>query len=298
MASPTKQGLGDLTDKVCVVTGGGSGIGRALAHRFASAGMRIAIGDIEVGALDATVAELGGDGDRILGVPCDVRSVEYVQRLRDETLQRFGGVHLICLNAGVAPVSPILETSLDVWNWVLDVNLRGVIHGVHVFGPLLAEQGSGHIVCTASAAGLGDTPTVGPYGASKHAVVGLAAALRSELAARDVGVSVLCPGLINTRIFESERNRPDSMDDPSHDNARLKEYRELLAAAGAPPAQVAEVVYQAVLDNQFFVFPTADFDAMIESRIADIRQGLAWRDAPRRGRHEPPSAASPAAARR
>jgi len=278
MGSQTKSSLSDLTDKVCVVTGGGSGIGRALAHRFAAAGMRVAIGDIEATALDSTVAALGGDGDRVVGVRCDVRSVEWMQRLRDETVQRFGGVHLVCLNAGVAPVGRILDTPLDVWNWVLDVNLRGVIHGVHVFGPLLVEQGAGHIVCTASAAGLTDTPTLGPYGMTKHAVVGLAAALRGELAAHGVGVSVLCPGLINTRIFESERNRPDSMDDPSRDNPKHREYRELLAATGVPPAQVAEVVYRAVLDNQFFVFPTADLDGLIESRMADVRQGLAWRD--------------------
>jgi NAD(P)-dependent dehydrogenase (short-subunit alcohol dehydrogenase family) len=269
----------DLTDKVCVVTGGGSGIGRALAHRFAAAGMRVAIGDVEPGAIDATVAELSGDGHRILGVRCDVRSIEDVQRLRDETVKRFGCVHLVCLNAGVAPVGRILDTSLDVWNWVVDVNLRGVIHGVHVFAPLLAEQGAGHVVCTASAAGVSDTPTVGPYGASKHAVVGLAAALRGELAEHGVGVSVLCPGLIRTRIFESERNRPDGMEDPSRGNPISQQYREMLAAKGAPPEQVAELVYRAVLENQFFVFPTSDLDAMIEARMAEVRQGLAWRDA-------------------
>jgi NAD(P)-dependent dehydrogenase (short-subunit alcohol dehydrogenase family) len=267
MTVPTRPSPGDLTGKVCVVTGGGSGIGRALAHRFAAAG------------IDATVGALGGDGDRVVGVRCDVRSIADVERLRDETLRRFGGVHLVCLNAGVAPVSPMLDTSLDVWNWVLDVNLRGVIHGVHAFSPLLAGQGAGHVVCTASAAGLIDTPTVGPYGVTKHAVVGLAAALRHELAASGVGVSVLCPGLIKTRIFESERNRPDGMDDPSRDNPIQHNYRQSMAATGAPPELVAEVVYRAVLDNQFFVFPTADFDQMIESRIADLRQGLAWRDA-------------------
>lgn len=274
----------DLTDKVCVVTGGASGIGRALVHRFAAAGMRIAIGDIETAALDAVVGELGGEGDRVLGVRCDVRRVEYVERLRDETLRRFGAVHLVCLNAGVAPVSPLLDTSLDVWEWVLDVNLRGVIYGVRVFGPLLVAQQNGHIVCTASAAGLSDTPTMGPYGATKHAVVAIAAALRSELAPSGVGVSVLCPGMIDTRIFESERNRPDSMEDPSKDNPLLTQYRALLQHSGAPPAQVAEVVYRAVLDNQFFVFPTSDFDTFIESRILEIRQGLAWRDAKGFGR--------------
>jgi NAD(P)-dependent dehydrogenase (short-subunit alcohol dehydrogenase family) len=270
-----------LTDKVCVVTGGGSGIGRALARRFAAAGMRIAIGDIEAGAIDSTLRELGGDRRRVLGVRCDVRSVEDVERLRDETLRHLGSVHLVCLNAGVAPVGRLLETSLDTWNWVMDVNLRGVIHGVHVFGPLLADQGAGHLVCTASAAGVTDTPTIGAYGATKHAVVGLAAALRGELAERGVGVSVLCPGLINTRIFESERNRTDGIDDPSRYNPILSQYREMVETQGAPPEEVADTVHRAVLENQFFVFPTSDLDALIEARMADVRQGLAWRDAKR-----------------
>jgi NAD(P)-dependent dehydrogenase (short-subunit alcohol dehydrogenase family) len=277
MTSPTSRSPDDLTNKVCVVTGGGSGIGRALARRFAAAGMRVAIGDIEAGAIDATLAELGGNRERVLGVECDVRSIDEVRRLRDETVKRFGGVHLVCLNAGVAPVGPILETSLEVWSWLLDVNLRGVIHGIHAFGPLLVEQHAGHIVCTASAAGVSDTPTIGAYGATKHAVVGLAAALRGELAGSGVGVSVLCPGQINTRIFESERNRPAGMADPSKDNALLQILRDMLATNGAPPEHVAEVVYRAVLDNQFFVFPTADLDPMIQARIADVQQGLAWR---------------------
>src|SRR5215470_5631042 len=251
MTLQTKSSLGDLADKACVVTGGASGIGRALAHRFAAAGMRVAIGDIEAGAIDSTVDELGGESDRVVGVQCDVRSIEDVERLRDQALARFGSAYLVCLNAGVAPCGPLLDTPLDVWNWVVDVNLRGVIHGVHAFGPLLAEQRAGHIVCTASAAGLSDTPTVGPYGTTKHAVVGLAAALRSELAESGVGVSVLCPGLINTRIFESERNRPDGMDDPSTDNPFSQRYRALLATSGAPPEQVAEMVYHAVRDDQF-----------------------------------------------
>lgn len=267
-----------LAGKVCVITGGGSGIGRAMAERFAAAGMRIAIGDIEASALDATVAALGGTG-KVLGVRCDVRSVDDVTRLRDETVARFGSVHLVCLNAGVAPNGPLLETSLDAWNWVLDVNLRGVVHGVHVFGPALVAQGSGHIVCTASVAGVSDTPTVGAYGTSKHGVVGLAAALRTELAGSGVGVSVLCPGLIKTRIFESERNRPAGMNDPSTNNPTSTHYRELLATSGAPPEQVADVLYHAVLDNQFFVFPTTDLDGIIEARLAEVRDALAWRNA-------------------
>jgi NAD(P)-dependent dehydrogenase (short-subunit alcohol dehydrogenase family) len=267
----------DLTDKVCVVTGGAGGIGRAMAARFLAAGMRVAVADVEQEAIRSAVDEMGA-GDRVIGIVHDVRSLEDTQRLRDEILDRFGSVHIVCLNAGVAPVGTMFDTPPDVWEWVFDVNVRGVVHGALTFGPLLADQEAGHVVCTASVAGLTDTPTLPPYGLSKHAVVGLAAAMRGELAGSGVGVSVLCPGLINTRIFESERNRPAGMDDPSDDNPTSKAYRDMITH-GAPPAQVAEVVYQAVLDNQFFVFPTRDLDALIEARLADVRQGMEWRDA-------------------
>jgi NAD(P)-dependent dehydrogenase (short-subunit alcohol dehydrogenase family) len=268
-----------LRDKVCVVTGAGSGIGRAMALRFAAAGMRVALADIEQEPLDRVAAELGGDGDRVLGVRADVGSMQEMSDLRDATLERFGSVHVVCLNAGVAPVGGFLDTPLEVWSWVLDVNLRGVVHGAKAFAPILVEQGSGHIVCTASVAGLSDTPTLSAYGTSKHAVVGLAAALRSELAGFGVGVSVLCPGLIDTKIFESERNRPGGMADPSQDNPVSKQLRDLIATQGVSPDRVADVVHQAVLDNQFIVFPTSDLDELIKSRIAAIQQGMQWRDA-------------------
>jgi NAD(P)-dependent dehydrogenase (short-subunit alcohol dehydrogenase family) len=259
------------------VTGGAGGIGRALATRFLAAGMRVVIADVEAAAVTSAIETLDA-GDRLLGVTGDVRSIDDMHDLRDQTLARFGAVHIVCLNAGVAPVGPLFDTPLDVWKWVLDVNTLGVIHGALAFGPVLVEQGAGHVVCTASIAGVTDTPTLPPYGVSKHAVVGLATAMRRELAGSGVGVSVLCPGLINTRIFESERNRPEGMDDPSDDNPVSKAYREMIAD-GAPPAQVADVVYQAILDDQFFVFPTRDLDALVESRLADIRQGFEWRDA-------------------
>jgi NAD(P)-dependent dehydrogenase (short-subunit alcohol dehydrogenase family) len=267
----------DLTDKVCVVTGGAGGIGRAFAARFLEAGMRVVVADVEESAIRSAVASLDA-GDRVLGLTNDVRSLDDTRRLCDATMEHFGAVHVVCLNAGVAPVGPMLDTPPEVWEWVFDVNVRGVVHGALVFGPVLAEQGEGHVVCTASVAGLMDTGTLPPYGVSKHAVVGLAGSMRQELADHGVGVSVLCPGLINTRIFESERNRPAGMEDPSDDNPTSKAYRDMILD-GAPPAQVADVVFQAVLDNQFFVFPTRDLDAMIEARIADIHQGMEWRDA-------------------
>jgi NAD(P)-dependent dehydrogenase (short-subunit alcohol dehydrogenase family) len=267
----------DPADKVCVVTGGAGGIGSAMAARFLAAGMRVVVADVESDAIAAAVDALGAD-DRVLGITHDVRSLDDTQRLRDATLDRFGSVHVVCLNAGVAPVGAMLDTPAEVWDWVFDVNVRGVVHGALTFSPLLAEQGEGHIVCTASVAGLMDTPTLPPYGVSKHAVVGLAGGMRRELAEHGVGVSVLCPGLINTKIFESERNRPTGMDDPADDNPMSKAYRDMIVD-GAPPSQVADVVYQAIVDDQFFVFPTRDLDAMIEGRVADIRQGMEWRDA-------------------
>jgi NAD(P)-dependent dehydrogenase (short-subunit alcohol dehydrogenase family) len=270
--------MDDLSDKVSVITGGGSGIGRALAHRFAAAGMRVALGDIEPGPLKSVVDELGGEGDRVLGVECDVRSVEAVERLRDATVERFGTAHVVCLNAGVAPIAPLLETSPDAWRWVVDVNLLGVAYGVHAFGPLLAEQRDGHIVCTASSAGLIDAPSLGAYSATKHAVVGLAASLRRELADRGVGVSVVCPGLVNTKIFESERNLPAGVDAPVVDDEANRAYREMLSN-GCSPDVIAEFVHRAVMDDQFFVIPNAELDELIEARIDAVRQGIAWRTA-------------------
>jgi len=275
--SVTDAWTDDLRDKVALITGGAGGIGTALAARFLSAGMQAVVADVEEGAIAATLDELDG-GDHVVGIVNDVRSLEDTRRLRDETLERFGAVHVVCLNAGVAPVGAMLDTPVEVWEWVLDVNVRGVINGTLVFAPVLAEQEAGHLVCTASVAGLIDTPTLPPYGVSKHAVVGLAGSLRNELAAHGVGVSVLCPGLINTRIFESERNRPAGMDDPSDENPTSKAYREMIEQ-GAPPAQVADVVFQAILDDQFFVFPTRDMDSLIEARLAAVRQGMEWRDA-------------------
>ncbi len=165
-----------------------------------------------------------------------------------------------------------------MWDWVFDVNVRGVVHGAFRVRPLLAEQEAGHFVCTASIAGVTDTPTLPPYGVSKRAVVGLAASMRQARRAEGRGLGAL-PGLINTKIFESERNRPTGMDDPSDGNPTSKAYRDMIAD-GAPPSQVAEVVFQAIVDNQFFVFPARDLDALVEARIArSIRQGMEWRGA-------------------
>lgn len=264
-----------LDGKVGVVTGGAGGIGLALARRFRAAGMQVVLGDVEEEALGRAVAELGAG---VAGVVCDVTSPSSVDALRDAALDRFGAVHVACLNAGVAPISLLLETSLETWRWAIDVNVMGVVHGVRTFGPLLAEQGEGHIVCTASAAGVVTTMAMGTYSATKHAVVGLAAVLREELAPSGVGVSVLCPGPLQSRIFESERNRPAALGGADGDGGGAPEgvvalYKGAVAAA-PEPAVAADAVHDAIVGDRFFVFPSPEVNGMVTERLDAIRAAL------------------------
>lgn len=263
-----------LEGKVCVVTGGASGIGLAMATRFQSAGMQIAVVDIEPEPLARAVAQLGGDAAGVLGVAADVTSPESMAAARDAVMSRFGTAHVVCLNAGVAASGTLLDTSIDSWRWMIEVNLLGIVNGLAAFGALLVDQGDGHVVCTASAAGLISAPALGAYGATKHAVVGLAAVLRDELAPSGVGVSVVCPGVVRTRIFESERNRPSALDGPTHvDEATAEVYLD--AARGAPgPEIVADAVHDAVLANQLFVLPSPEVGGMIISRMDEVRAAL------------------------
>ena len=198
----------DLDGKVAVVTGAASGIGRALADAFGAAGMGLVLADVEADPLVAAAAELGSRGVDAHAVVTDVAQADQVEALAVAAEDRFGAAHVVCNNAGVAPIGPVLETRLEDWRWVFDVNLFGVVHGIQAFGPRLVAQGEGHIVNTASSGGLITVPGFGAYVATKHAVVGLSETLYQELAGTGVGVSVLCPGLVATQIFESERNRP------------------------------------------------------------------------------------------
>ena len=197
--------------RVAVVTGAGSGIGLSLARRFADAGMRVTLADLDEAALDEAVTDLREAGGKVTGLVTDVSDAASVQRLADETVSAYGAVHVLCNNAGVGGGGPLTEVSLERWRWILDVNLWGVIHGVRAFLPLMMAQGEGHIVNTASSAGLTGTAFMGPYCTSKFAVVGLSESLWHELAqlGSGVGVSVLCPGFVRTRIADSERSRPD-----------------------------------------------------------------------------------------
>ena len=201
----------NLQGKVAVITGGASGIGKAMAAAAVAEGMKVVVADIEEGALKEAADELAAGGSDVLSVVTDVSDGASVRELRDRALDRFGAVHLVHNNAGVGTGGPIWEVSEEDWRWILGVNLWGVVHGIATFVPVLLEQGEGHVVNTASIAGLTTAPFLGPYNATKQAVVAMSETLYKDLQAAGVsgiGVSVLCPGFVQTRIAESDRNRP------------------------------------------------------------------------------------------
>ena len=262
----------ELNGKVAVITGGAGGLGLALARRFRSAGMNVVLGDVEQSALDQAVRELG---EGVVGRTCDVTTPSSVDTLRDAAVDAFGGVHVVCLNAGVAPIGLLRDTSLETWRWTLDVNLLGVVHGIRSFCPGLVRQGEGHVVCTASSSGLASTVAMGAYTASKHAVVGLGTTLHDELRDSGVGVSIACPGPFRTRIFESERNRPDALR-PETEAAPEKlaaRYRKMVDRARDPDF-VADAIHDGILENRLFVLPSPELNEVIGERLDAIRDAL------------------------
>lgn len=265
--------------RVAVVTGAASGIGRALSERFAAAGMKVVLADIEQGALDAAVAEVVAGGAEAIGVVTDVSVATQVDALRDAAVEAFGAVHVVCNNAGVASGGLSWEVPLHDWQWVLGVNLFGVIHGVRSFTPLLVAQGEGHIVNTASMAGLTSPPFMSAYNVSKHGVVTLSETLFVELGmeASPVGVSVLCPGWVNTRINEASRNRPETAPAPEpSDEEGAEQFRDVLGsflAGGLDPAAVADQVLDAVLTKRFYILTHPMWNEGITARTARMVAG-------------------------
>lgn len=249
-----------INDKVAVVTGGASGIGFALARRFMHDGARVVIADIDQSGLDTAAAALDPTGDRVLAVRTDVSSVESLQHLADRTVEAFGGVDILCNNAGVETGGKISAISEQAWRWVMDVNFFGVLNGCRIFLPLLEQRPEGHIVNTASVAAFASgTPTMAPYCASKFAVLGFSESLEIELRSvgSTVGVSLLAPGPVKTRMTEAERNKPASVsvvaDADRH--AMMASLARITAESGMDPADVAEMVCEAILGNKFFVLP-------------------------------------------
>jgi NAD(P)-dependent dehydrogenase (short-subunit alcohol dehydrogenase family) len=271
----------NLEGKTAVVTGAASGIGRALAGRFARAGMNIVLADVEEQRLDEAVDEIGAMGVGAMGVLTDVSNNAAVEALRDKSISEFGTVHVVCNNAGVGDRSETLEE----WQWVIGVNFWGVVHGMRAFLPLLVEQNEGHMVNTASMSGL--MPAYGAYGASKFAVVGITEGAYHQLGGQgsDVGVSCLCPGFVDTNIGSADRNRPDwAAGLPDQTPAAEVRLSAIVAGTtgGLPAVQVADLVHDAVIHKRLWVFPHPEaveatrprFEAMLSGQNPPLRPTL------------------------
>jgi NAD(P)-dependent dehydrogenase (short-subunit alcohol dehydrogenase family) len=267
----------DLSGKVAVVTGGASGIGRALAERFAREGMSVVLADVEEKALAATRDALAASGAQVLAVPTDVSQADQVDALARRTFDAFGTAHVICNNAGVSVAGPAWQPSEADYQWVLGVNLWGVIHGIRAFVPRLVAQGEGHVVNTASIAGLISAPGMGPYCATKHAVVALSECLFHDLAIATAGkvkVSVLCPAWVNTRIAESDRNRPAAA--PRRESERTEHEQQMesrvhaAVANGIPPHVVADKVLRAIVEERFWILTHSKTKKGVEQRMRGI----------------------------
>lgn len=269
-------------DKVAVVTGAASGIGRALADAFAGVGMKVVLADVESGPLEAAAEELRSGGADVFAVTADVALPAEVDRIGTAAMDVFGGLHVACNNAGVSGGGLSWEIDLDTWRWILDVDLWGVIHGVRTFTPLIIASGGGHIVNTASMAGLTSNPGMGPYNVAKHGVVTLSETMYMELQMThpEVGVSVLCPGWVRTQINRSERNRPDAAavgplepDDSGEGLAALKAMVDSWIAEGLQPAHVASLVLDAIREQRFYVLTHPEWQSMIRDRVDRMLSG-------------------------
>ncbi len=276
----------EFKDKVAVITGAASGIGFGLAERCAQEGMKVVLADVEEGAMEKAEKEIKAMGVNTLAVKTDVSKANDVEALAKKTLDAFGAVHLLCNNAGVAGgPSTAWQTTLLDWKWVLGVNLWGVIYGIHFFVPIMIKQNTEcHIVNTASVAGLVASTGADAYLVSKHGVVALSEVLYRELEqeGHEVGISVLCPGIINTNILEAERNRPPELKNAPGEEPgdmsdpkvleMLQTYREIFKK-GMPPQQVADIVFSAIREKKFYILPNADpYRPLIRARVEDVLQ--------------------------
>ena len=272
----TFPAMQELTGKVAVVTGAASGIGRAMADRFAAEGMKLVLADIDEARLAGVRADIGSSGAEVVTVTADVSRAAEVERMAREALRAFGAVHVVCNNAGIAtPPAPAWEKTLEEWELVLGVNLWGVIHGIRVFLPILLAQGAeAHVVNTASAAGLLSFPFGAEYLASKHAVVAISEGLHLELAKMKakVKVSVLCPGFVRTRILEAADERAKGRA-TRRELKRFKDENHRLLADGMPPGEIAGLVLEAIRQERLYVLSHDELRPAIEARVRNILAG-------------------------
>jgi NAD(P)-dependent dehydrogenase (short-subunit alcohol dehydrogenase family) len=276
-----EDGMERFEGRVAVVTGAASGIGLALARRLAAERMKVVLADVEERALDGAARELEAAGAEVLPVRCDVTDEASVRALADRTLERFGAVHLVCNNAGVMGGTGVSwDVPAEDWRWVLGVNLWGVIHGIRTFVPILLEQEEGHVLNTASMAALVSLPLTAAYVASKHAVLALSESLHHELAMRNarVGVSVLCPEAVSTRIADAERNRPEALRTaatpaPSPERALVDAALRKALSDATPPDAIAERALRAIREKRFYVLSDDSWWRSARVRMDDIKLG-------------------------
>ena len=272
--------------KVAVITGAASGFGREFANIGATLGMKLVLADVAQEALDAAVAELTAQGAQVVGMRCDVSKGEDVEALAKLAIDTFGGVNLLFNNAGVGSGGLVWENTVKDWEWVLGVNLWGVIHGVRVFTPLMLAQAQreadyeGHIVNTSSMAGLLSPQLMGAYNVSKHAVVALSETLFHDLnavaggSASKIGCSVLCPAFVPTGISQSHRNRPDDLQNDIAPTESMKVAQKMthkaVSSGKMSAADVARITFDAVRDNRFYILTHPKIMATVKLRLEDI----------------------------
>ena len=271
----------EFEGKTAVVTGAASGMGYAFAERFAAEGMNVVLADIETDALKATVTRLEQQERNVIGVEVNTMRRETLENLRDQALDRFGKIHVLCNNAGVTSrqdagigAFPVWEVPDSTWDWVMGVNFWGVLYGVQVFVPHMLEHGEeGHIVNTSSVMGL--VPSGSAYGVAKHGVLTLTEGLWHHLRAAEsnISASVLCPGFVNTQITDAERNRPAEFGDMIEDTPEQRALFRSLLGEGMEPSDVAELVWQAMVNDQLYILPHEGWREIVRGRVDAILEG-------------------------
>jgi NAD(P)-dependent dehydrogenase (short-subunit alcohol dehydrogenase family) len=276
----------DVKGKVAFITGGGSGIGLGMAKAFTTAGMKVVIADLRNDHLDKAMDELGGGDQSIHSIRLDVSDRKAMAQAADETIRVFGKVHLLCNNAGVNILGPIDEAGYEDWDWIISVNLGGVINGLHSFIPLIKAHGEGgHIVNTSSIAGIVAGPGTGIYSATKFAIRGLSESLRYDLAPYNIGVSLLCPGTVATNLHETEQIRPPKFSGVA--DSAIQEKRAvsgtLLAKVlptGMDPMEVGQKVLRGIQRNDFYILPHPEFKEEFQAEFDEIIATLPIEDTP------------------
>jgi NAD(P)-dependent dehydrogenase (short-subunit alcohol dehydrogenase family) len=270
----------EFSGKTAFVTGGASGIGLALCRGFGRRGMQVAIADVEAAACEQAVATLGREGIRAIATACDVSDRDSLGNAAAQAFATFGKVHILCNNAGVSRAGPVETIATSDWDWVIGVNLRGLIHGLQIFLPHIKAHGeAAHIVNTASMNGVVGAALAGPYSATKFAIVGLSEVLAAELEGSPIGVSVLCPSWVKTRMLDNGRNRPERFGGPIRldaDGANAERNRRYAKAleSGLDPDDVASLVIAAIEAQRLYVFTHGDRRADVERRFKSMMDGF------------------------